>query len=92
MAAYVCSVKLRDGETPRSVVNQAWDVVDEWEPGGKRGNSDNWWAGPSHFGKGYCAIYFDGDMSPQEIEAWQREFGEVLDLRQETATTSFGTY
>ena len=92
MATYVCSVKLKDGEQPRTVGNEAWSIVYRWNLGGGRNKSENWWAGPSHFGKGYCAIYFNGDMSLQEVKAWRREFGEVLDLRQEAATASVGTY
>lgn len=85
VAAYICSVWLKEeeGETPKDAMDQAWEIVDEWEPAGGRGARENWWAGPSHFGEGYCAIYFAGDMSLEEIKAWKREFQKVMDLRPE---------
>ena len=91
-ATYVCSVKLKVGGQPRNVGKEARVIAYRWDLGGGRNKSGNWWAAPSHFGKGYSAIYFNGEVSLEEVESWQREFGERLDLRRKGPVASVGTH
>ena len=73
-STYICDIFVADGTEPKDVKRRIDDLIVVIPLlGGGREKPENWWLGPS-VRTSCVGVYFNGEVSVEECEAWKVEF------------------